>query len=132
MERVDVLNKFGNIFNNNYDNTQIFDILLLTSARTVRRLRKTRNISQGEAALIADISQSYLSNVEHAKHLLSLHKFASLSFAMQVHPKECYDIFLDELIYSESIYRSFSDNREQYDEYSDFQEFAKDNLNNDI
>lgn len=129
MEKSDILDELKDKANLNTDDTHLSDIVLLANARTIRKLRKIKNISQGEVALNAEISQSYLSNVEHARHMLSIYKFLSLSFAIDIHPEDSFRVLIDELYYCESAYRNFNDNKGKYESFSDF---AKDNLVEDI
>jgi len=45
----------------------------------IRKLRLKQNISQGEAALASDISQSYLSHLENGTNSISFSKLHALS-----------------------------------------------------
>lgn len=65
----------------------------ISMGKAIRKLRREKNISQGEAALSSNISQSYLSHVEKGNHCLSVHKLMSLSNGMDIPTQVIWDEF---------------------------------------
>lgn len=110
----------------------IHDDFKFAGARTIRKLRKMKGISQGEAALLADISQSYLSNVEHARHVLSIPKLYLFSIRINIKPQYFFNMLLDEANYVRSRKEIFEDQRSDYLEYTDFEDYIRSNLYIDL
>jgi len=69
----------------------------LAVGRTLKRLRESKNLGQGEAALEANFSLSYLSNVERGIHSLSLNKFMSFSEGICSCPEELCRLLCEEI-----------------------------------
>lgn len=69
----------------------------LAVGRTLKRLRERKNLGQGEAALEANFSLSYLSNVERGIHSLSLSKFMSFAEGIDSSPKELCRLLCEEI-----------------------------------
>ena len=65
--------------------------------RALKRLRESKNLGQGEAALEANFSLSYLSNVERGIHALSLNKFMSFSDGVNSCPEELCQLLCEEI-----------------------------------
>lgn len=68
----------------------------ITLGRALRRLRKMKNMTQGKAAIAADISQSYLSHVEKGYHSLSLYKLTAFSCGINTPLRETFDVYCEE------------------------------------
>lgn len=69
----------------------------LAVGRAMKRLRESKNLGQGEAALEANFSLSYLSNVERGIHALSLNKFMSFSDGINSCPEELCRLLCEEI-----------------------------------
>ncbi len=69
----------------------------LAVGRALKRLRESKNLGQGEAALEANFSLSYLSNVERGIHALSLNKFMSFSDGVNSCPEELCRLLCEEI-----------------------------------
>jgi len=69
----------------------------LAVGRALKRLRESKNLGQGEAALEANFSLSYLSNVERGNHALSLNKFMSFSDGIHSCPEELCRLLCEEI-----------------------------------
>ena len=69
----------------------------LAVGRTLKKLRERKNLGQGEAALEANFSLSYLSNVERGNHSLSLNKFMSFSEGIHSCPEELCSLLCEEI-----------------------------------
>lgn len=77
--------------------TQQVNQYSLAIGRTLRRLREKKNLGQGEAALEANFSLSYLSNVERGNHAISLNKFMSFSDGVHSRPEEICQLLCEEI-----------------------------------
>ena len=57
----------------------------------IRKLRKSKNLSQNELAEILDISREHLAKIETAKRRISIKLLFKLSDALQVTEKDIFD-----------------------------------------
>ncbi len=69
----------------------------VAGGRAMKRLRESKNLGQGEAALEANFSLSYLSNVERGNHALSLNKFMAFSEGIHSRPEELCRLLCEEI-----------------------------------
>lgn len=69
----------------------------LAVGRALKKQRERKNLGQGEAALEANFSLSYLSNVERGIHSLSLSKFLSFSEGIHSTPEELCSLLCEEM-----------------------------------
>ena len=69
----------------------------VAGGRAMKRLRESKNLGQGQAALEANFSLSYLSNVERGGHALSLNKFMSFSDGIHSCPEELCRLLCEEI-----------------------------------
>jgi transcriptional regulator with XRE-family HTH domain len=60
-------------------------------AQNVRRLRLARHLSQEDLAHAAELSQDQISDVENAKHSVTLDNIQRLAFALNVRVAELLD-----------------------------------------
>jgi transcriptional regulator with XRE-family HTH domain len=60
-------------------------------AQNVRRLRLARHLSQEDLAHAAELSQDQISDVENAKHSITLDNIQRLAFALNVRVAELLD-----------------------------------------
>jgi transcriptional regulator with XRE-family HTH domain len=60
-------------------------------AQNVRRLRLARDMSQEDLAYAAELSQDQISEVENAKHSVTLDNIQRLAFALNVRVSELLD-----------------------------------------
>ena len=112
------------------------EVLCLACARTARKLRRGRSLSQEETAMRSNISQSYLSNIEQGKHLISLEKLCSLTAGLNVDIKECFELLNTEIGNLCDIQHLFLSSGQQFEDYRDFGDLIrrnidKENLNTD-
>ena len=84
----------------------------LAIGRTLRRLREKKNLGQGEAALEANFSLSYLSNVERGNHAISLNKFMSFSDGVNSRPEEICQLLCEEIARCENANNNDSANED--------------------
>ncbi len=56
----------------------------VSMGRTIKDLRKEFNISQTRLAMMSNINQNHLSNVENGKHSMSHHKIASICRSLNI------------------------------------------------
>lgn len=59
-----------------------------TFAANLRRLRNEKNLSQDDLAYAAEVSRSYLSQIEKGKYHVSLKTIGKLAEALNVEPVE--------------------------------------------
>ncbi|MCK1661834.1 helix-turn-helix transcriptional regulator [Bradyrhizobium sp. 151] len=59
-----------------------------TFAKNLRRLRREKGLSQDELAYEADVSRSYLSQIEKGAFYVSLKVIGKLAETLQVEPEE--------------------------------------------
>jgi len=59
-----------------------------TFAANLRRLRNERNLSQDDLAYAAEISRSYLSQIEKGKYYASLKTIGKLAEVLKIDPAE--------------------------------------------
>jgi transcriptional regulator with XRE-family HTH domain len=60
-------------------------------ARNVRRVRLAQNMSQEELAHAADLSQDQISDIENAKHSVTLDNIQRLAFAFNIRVADLLD-----------------------------------------
>jgi transcriptional regulator with XRE-family HTH domain len=60
-------------------------------ARNVRRVRLAREMSQEELAYAADLSQDQISDIENAKHSVTLDNIQRLAFALNMRVADLLD-----------------------------------------
>jgi transcriptional regulator with XRE-family HTH domain len=60
-------------------------------AQNVRRLRLARDLSQEDLAHTAELSQDQISDIENAKHSVTLDNIQRLAFALNVRVAELLD-----------------------------------------
>lgn len=60
-------------------------------ARNVRRLRLAQDLSQEGLAHAAELSQDQISDIENAKHSVTLDNIQRLAFALNVHVAQLLD-----------------------------------------
>jgi transcriptional regulator with XRE-family HTH domain len=60
-------------------------------AQNVRRLRLARDLSQEDLAHAAELSQDQISDIENAKHSVTLDNIQRLAFALNVRVAELLD-----------------------------------------
>lgn len=73
------------------------DLYSLAASKAMIRLRKIKNLGQGEAALESNLSPSYLSNVERGNHAISVNKLMTFSDGIASNPKEICDLLCEEI-----------------------------------
>ncbi len=64
--------------------------LLLGIANNIKEKRKEKQISQMKLSELADISQSYLANIEIGKYTPSLDTLLKISLALEINPGELF------------------------------------------
>lgn len=111
-----------------YYQENIKNITNFASARTLRKIRKYKNLSQGGLSEKVNISQPYLSNAEKGKHCLSLCKFCEIIYGVKIDLGECLSIFKEEYENLTKLYRHYSHNRNLYTEYKDFNDLVTKNI----
>lgn len=57
----------------------------------LKKLRESKNISQGQLSLDADCSKSYIGQIENGQKFPTVKMIAKLSRALGVHIKELFD-----------------------------------------
>ncbi len=100
------------------------DVFALAGAMTVRRLRREKNITQGRAALISDISQSYLSNVEKARHAISIQKLVAFADGIEIGHEVGLYVYADSLSAVMESRKDFYSHREHYSNYRSFYDYG--------
>ncbi len=106
-------------------------ILTLACARTSRKIRKIRSLSQEEAAMRSNISQSYLSNIEQGRNLISLITLLSLTSGLDVDFNEGLDLLGNEVSDLSDLLNSYNSNTEKYKLYDDFSDLVRSNIDKD-
>lgn len=108
------------------------DVFALAGAMTVVILRKTKSISQGEAALASGITQSYLSNVEKAKNVLSMRKLLKIANSLTICYIEALTLYVKNLKTACEMQTLFYENREDYRDYESFLDYARKRIIKDL
>lgn len=64
--------------------------LIQELAKNIKQARKNKNISQMKLSEMAEISQSYLANIEIGKYSPSLETIIKISLALEINPGELF------------------------------------------
>lgn len=72
-------------------------IYAICASRAIKRFRVERKLSQHSTALEANLSASYLSNVERGNHSISIEKFVAIAFAIDGNSDRLFEIYNEEL-----------------------------------
>lgn len=65
--------------------------VLVQIGKTVRAIRKKKNVSQEELALISSLDRSYVGGLERGEHNLTVITLVKLAEALEVHPSDLFD-----------------------------------------
>jgi len=68
----------------------------------VRKSRKELGLTQAELAEITGLSANYISHIEHASRISSLHTLVSLSYALDISPNDLLEDSLPDNLFRDS------------------------------
>ncbi|MHB8962282.1 MAG: helix-turn-helix domain-containing protein [Saccharofermentanales bacterium] len=97
----------------------------LACALTIRGFRTGSGRSQEEAAIQADISQSHLSSLEHARHVPSLPLFLKIGDSMDIGIWELLVEFIKNLCLVLDCLKEFKNNPKTLEKYKGFLEYGR-------
>ncbi|MHB1483551.1 MAG: helix-turn-helix domain-containing protein [Saccharofermentanales bacterium] len=89
------------------------DLYSLAASRAMVRLRKLKNLGQGEAAIESNLSPSYLSNVERGNHAISVNKLMSFSEGIDSNPEEICCLLCEEIAKCEEDMKSRNEDEDE-------------------
>ena len=108
------------------------EVVSLACGRTARIMRKARFLSQEETAMLSNICQSYLSNIEQGRNLISLDKLCLLSHGLNYELKECFELLDSEITNMSDLLRFYDSNDRKFKDYRDFGELVRRNIDMEI
>lgn len=103
-------------------------VFAIAGAMTVIILRKTECVTQGEAALASGITQSYLSNVEKAKNVISLRNLLKIAHSINICYFKTLSLYVENLKIAREMQTHFYENREAYREYESFLDYSRERI----
>ena len=105
------------------------EVLSLACARISRRLRIQKKWTQEDLAVRSGICQSYISNIEQGKHLISLEKLCTLTEAFEIDLQVCFGYLAKEIGTLMKLREFYLNNYEIFINYRDFGELIRRNIN---